>query len=102
MDIFHKDTGEGTSYTFDFTDELASGETISSVTSITQSEPAGALDDWQTSTDLTIGSSSVSGANVSVRVSGGVAGKIYKLECLVLTSLGNSPIVHGALAVTQG
>ena len=98
IDIFKKDSGEGRAYTFDFTSVLADGETLSSVTSITQKEAAsdGTL---AATTDLTIGTGSLSSPLVTAIVSGGTAGKLYVLECKAATSGGQSAIVAGGLMV---
>lgn len=93
MDIFRKLTGEAISYIFDFTNELASGETLTSVTGITQKESG------VTTSDLTIGTPALATPLVTALVSVGVAGKIYVMECKAVTSGGQTLIVEGGLAV---
>lgn len=79
-------------YNFDFTDDLATGETVSSATSVTSDTPTGA-------TALTIGTPTVSSPNVQVRISGGSAGYTYHLTCTVSTSDSNTLVGCGDLRV---
>lgn len=78
-------------YDFDFSaqTEIAAGQTIASVTSIT-STPFG----------LTLGSSVIAPAKkiVQVRISGGVVGIKYDLRCTVLTDQDN--ILEGPGEIT--
>lgn len=93
MDIYTKRSPETIQYTFDFTPELGTGETVSSVSGVSQYE------DGATTTDLTIGSPTLSSPNVQVLVGGGTVRKVYVLECTAVTSAGQTLIVQGAVAV---
>lgn len=90
-----KRTGESVNLTFDFTSRLASGETIStqvvtaSVYTGTDASPSG----------LISGSASASGAVVTQKITGGVAGVIYYLLCQITTSAGQTLDMEGFLAV---
>lgn len=99
MDIVTKDTGESKLYTFDFSPELGTGEVLISVVGVSQYEPAGAGQDLVTTTDFTLGGTNLLSPYVQLLVSGGVAGKIYQLECKANTSASQVLIVHGAVAV---
>lgn len=81
-----KQPSEDRLYEMDFAALLASGETISSVSSITQS----ARGNVQGSTSLSIGTGSASGSNVRFRISGGTDGEDYKITVVVTTSQGNT------------
>lgn len=69
-------------YTFDFSEEMESTETISSAS--TSVSPA---------TGLTVGTATCSGETVQVRVSGGTAGVDYLITVLATTS--TSEIIEG-------
>lgn len=80
-----KQTGETILYGFDFTDDLATGETISSVEggvivvtvySGTDATPSAILS----------GSPSISGNIVSQLITAGTSGVKYKLTCKVITT----------------
>lgn len=93
MDIYTKRDAETIQYTFNFTPELGTGETVSSVTSVSQYE------DGSSTSDLTIGSATLSSPNVQVLVAGGTVRKVYVLECKAVTSASQILIVQGAVAV---
>jgi hypothetical protein len=75
-------------YDFSQMDEIAGGDTISSVTSITAS-PSG----------LTIGSNEIVGGTVEVVLSGGASGTTYTVTCIIQTSSGAILTGIGQLAV---
>jgi hypothetical protein len=103
VNVISKTPGESVYYGWDFTRRLAeSGETISSVTSITCISASGT---GAATGDLTIGSGTVnsaatfendSGATVALskgvqaRISGGVDGGTYTIRCRVSTSASNT------------
>ena len=69
-----KQPTETRTLTFYFTEKLASGDTVASLTSLTAS--AG----------LTVGSGSLSSNRVTVQASGGTAGNDYTVQCRVTTT----------------
>lgn len=69
-------------YTFDFTSDLAIGETISSAVL------GSAIYSGNSGATVTLGSETVSGARVSVPISGGTEGAIFLIDCMAITSLG--------------
>jgi hypothetical protein len=83
-----KQPSESRLYAIDFVNLLATGETISSVTSVVGT-PSG----------LTIGSPTISGTQVLFRVSGGVEGVLYSIVALIRTSLSNTLEGDGILEV---
>jgi hypothetical protein len=101
--VISKTPGESIYYGWDFTKRLAeSGETISSVTSVTCTAASGT---GAVVGDLTIGSAAVNsggtfpndaGATVATskgvqaRISGGIDGATYTVRCRVATSAGNT------------
>lgn len=93
MDIVTKEAGETRHFTFDFSPELATGENVTSVTSVTHEEAGGYT------ADLTLGSSSLATPLVTVPIGGGTAGRVYVVSCLAVTSAGQTLLVEGAIAV---
>lgn len=88
-------TGETKSYDFNFTSQLALGETISTQTvtatvySGTDANPSGIIS----------GAASASGAIVSQKITAGEEGVIYRLVCTITTSAGQTLPLAGFLAV---
>lgn len=80
---------------FNFTSNLAVGETIStqvvtaSVFSGTDANPSAIIS----------GSASASGAEVSQKITGGVTGVVYTLLCTITTSAGQTLTIAAYLAV---
>lgn len=80
---------------FNFTSDLASGETISTavvtctVYSGTDASPSSMIS----------GSDTISGAVVTQLITGGVVGNVYELLCTITTSLGQTLTKPGYLAV---
>jgi len=72
-----KDPSAVLDYVFDWTEWLASGETIATHTITVD-------------TGLTKDSSTESGGKVTVWLSGGTAGENYKVACLITTSAGRT------------
>ena len=72
-----KDPSAVLDYVFDWTEWLATGETITDHT-ITAD------------TGITVDSSTESGGKVTVWLSGGTAGENYKVACLITTSAGRT------------
>lgn len=94
-DFSPKQPAEVKSVTFDFTSDLAVGETISTK-SVAASVYAG-VDASPSS--LVSGAASSSGAVVSQLITGGVAGVIYELACTITTSAGQTLQRLGLLPV---
>lgn len=87
-------SGEAKNYMFDFSADLAVGETISG-SSCSASIYSGATG----TAALTIGSASVSGGVVTQAFSGGTAGAIYSVLVSVTTSAGQTLNRSGFLAI---
>lgn len=86
QEIVTKTPAEAELVDFIFTDDLATGETISSpVVTV----PAG----------ITAGTPTISGTKVQVLVSSGTAGTIYRLKCQVSTSGGRTVQSYGDVYV---
>ena len=82
-------------YTFDFTSNLAVGETIS-----TQVVVATTYSGTDASPSSTVsGAATASGAVVTQEVTAGTEGVIYKLVCTITTSTGQTLEQAGYLAV---
>ncbi len=79
--VIHQPT-ESRLVSMEFAALLASGETLSAVSSVTA--------DKTTIPALTIGTPAVSGTKATFRISGGDAGTLYKVTALVTTSAGNT------------
>lgn len=77
-----KQPSESRLYSMDFSALLASGETLSTVTSVSTT--------LVTVPALTIGAGSVSGVLCQFRVSVGKTGNRYKVTAVVTTSAGNT------------
>lgn len=90
-----KPVGSTYNQSFDYTSQLAVGETIS-----TQVVTATV---WQgtdaTPSTIISGSASASGAIVTQSITGGTLGVIYKLLCTITTSTGQTLLLVGYLAV---
>ncbi len=87
--ILIKQPGEDLLYGMDFVNLLATGETISTVTSVLEI----------TTVDLTIGSGSINGSVVEFRVSGGLDGVGYRIEVIITTSDSNTRVGDGLITV---
>lgn len=94
----YKLTTENEQFTFDYSQVLASGETISSSNCVVEvkegTDPS--------PTDILPGgptSGVASGSKVAIRVYNGLDGVIYRLEMTITTSLGNVYTIVGDLPV---
>lgn len=83
-----KDPSDVVVYSFDFTNELATGETLSTRTVTVAS-------------GLTNDADAISGNKVNVTLSGGVAGTDYTVLCQATTSTGRTLNVTGIVQVRQ-
>lgn len=96
VELRPKHTGETRLYTFDFTGQLAPGESISSAAvsaatySGTDTNPSA----------LISGSPTVSGAVVRQNLTGGTLGVLYRVTCDATTSANRTLQLHGYLAIT--
>jgi hypothetical protein len=90
-----KRAGETIFLLFDYTSQLAVGETISSAV-VTASVYSG-IDASPSS--IISGSASISGPVVSQKITAGVLGVIYELLCAATTSTGEVIDLCGALAI---
>lgn len=90
-----KYAGETKTITFDFTSDLASGETISTKTCVatvysgTDASPSSLIN----------GAASNSGAIVSQSITAGTAGVIYLVTCTITTSASQTLIKETLIAV---
>lgn len=89
-----KGTSESRVYGIDFSRLLVTGETLSSIISVTAA-PTG------TTSDLAISGQTISGTQVQFRLSGGQTQKVYQLTALVNTSLGNELEGAGRLVIGE-
>lgn len=90
-----KYSGATITTTFDFTSQLASGETIS-----TQAVTAVVYSGTDASpSSLISGSATASGAIVSQKVTAGTVGVTYLLTCTITTSASQTLILTGLLVV---
>lgn len=89
--------GETKNLVFDFLSQIALGETISSA-SVTATVYSGTD---ATPSSLISGSASISGSQVTQKVTGGVLGVTYNLTCTAITSAGQTLSISGFLTVTR-
>lgn len=90
-EIFLKTPEEEVKKNFDFSgDDLATGEVLSSVNSVTVDPPG----------ELVATSPQITGNKVEVLITAGLDGKQYKVHCKVTTSLGQ--ILEGCGRVKVG
>ncbi len=85
---------ESVLYSMEMAGILATGETISSVTSVTADTPDGA-------TALTISGATSSGTVAQFRVAGGTDGYTYEITVTVLTTLSNTKVDCGLLELEE-
>lgn len=70
-------------YSMDFSNLMVTGETISSITSITSEDRDGG-----NTSDLVIGSESINGQTVEMWISGGTKFHVYRVEVNITTNTG--------------
>jgi hypothetical protein len=90
-----KQVSESLTYAFDFSANLAVGETLTAAGSFTSDRTDGVT------SDLSASGASVSGASVLVTLSGGTDGKTYRLYAPVTTSTGQTRVGYGELRVLK-
>ena len=93
----YKQPSESRLYHFVFSNLLASGEEISSVTSVTQVN-LGYVD---ASSDLTLGNITSSTDTAQIRLSDGTEDESYKLTAIILTDSSNILELDGILHVRE-
>ena len=82
---------------FDFISSLIAGETLTSasvVATVASGEDA-------TPSAIVSGAATITGLVVNQKIIDGVVGVIYLLSCACMTSLGNSIVLRGTLAVVD-
>lgn len=84
----YKQPSESRLFSFEFSANMSSGETISSITSVIAAP-----------TGVTLGTPTASGTKVQVRISGGTNNTQYTITGIVVTSLGNILEGEGYLVV---
>lgn len=95
VDLPGKYVGETRLYQFDFSSALAAGETIS--TQVVTASVYSGVDAAPSS--LISGVASASGAVVSQKITAGTLGVLYELLCTITTSLGQTLLLSGYLAI---
>lgn len=90
-----KRLGETESFAFDFTSNLAVGETI--LTAVVTSVVYSGVDPSPSS--MISGVASISGAIATQKITGGVLGVMYTVMCTITTSLGQTLQLPGFLAI---
>jgi len=85
--ILEKQPSETKSFSMNFGGKMSTGETISSITSITNEYRGGGTG------NLTISGESISSQTVTFNIAGGTHGRVYRIEILIVTS--NSQILEG-------
>jgi hypothetical protein len=91
--VLVKQPGETLPYAIDFTNLIPTGDSLSSVTSVTAT-PSG-------SGDLTLGAATISGTQVQFTIEGGIEGTMYRVEAIVVTAVGSILEGDGRLFVTD-
>ena len=91
-----KAVAETQTLVFDFASILAPGESISSAS--TSAAVYSGVDGSPAA--IISGGSSISGTKISQKVTGGVAGVVYKLTCLAATTGGNTVELSGFLGIS--
>lgn len=97
--ILDKAPADDRNYTIDFVNVLASGDSMASVSSLTQTVNANRS--GGTPASLTLGSPTIVGTTVAFEVSGGTANVDYLLTATVLTTLGATLVGPGILRVAS-
>lgn len=78
-EILEKQPSESRLYDIDFDPLLATGDSITSVTSVATLQAG-----------LTIGAASIASPKIQVRISSGTDGTLYKITAIVVTSNGDT------------
>ena len=77
-----KQASEVRTYSMDFSNLMASAETIASITSVTSELRGGGT------SDLTLASETISGQTITVIISNGTKAHTYRVEIIIVTSSG--------------
>lgn len=94
--ILDKQPGESYNLSFEFSDRLQSGDSISSIYYVSGVKIGG-----ENATDLHLGTPFVSGTQVVFACASGTAFNRYRVETKILTSLGDVLEGDGFLHITQ-
>ena len=95
LEQLSKLVGESILYDMDFTKRLKSGETISSVTSVTSVNQ----NRVESSSNITISGQVLASPIVQFRIADGTAGECYKIVVEIVTSDSNTRIGEGLFLV---
>ncbi len=94
-----KQPAEDRLYDMDFSPRLATGEDLTGSPTVSERTVDQNTGDRTASTDLTIGSATVSGQVAQVRISVGLPDVLYELTFVATTDLGNTVEAEGLLMV---
>jgi hypothetical protein len=98
-DTLNKQPAESRLYDMDFSPRIATTEILSGVPTVSEKTVNQDTGAKTVSTDLTIGTASISGQIAQVRISGGLDGVLYEITFVSGTSLGNTVEAEGLLLV---
>lgn len=83
---------------FDFTDVVRDGETLSSATMAVDLQSGTTDPDMAT---MLLGGLTISGLTVAQQIRNGVAGNVYRIDCLATTSEGNKYMLNATQAIVE-
>ena len=95
-EILCKQPDEKRMYSMDFSNLMTTAETIASIDATTQTYRS-----RETTTDLTITSTAISGQTVTMWIAGGVHRQTYIVEVTITTSAGQILVGDGLLRITE-
>lgn len=90
-----KQASEIRTYSMDFSNLMASDETIATISSVSSELRGGGT------SDLTLSSETISGQTVEVTISGGTKAKTYRIEIIITTSGGQTLEGDGLLRIAN-
>lgn len=93
-----KDPEEIYTLGFDFTDVLLEGETLSTATLAVDLQ-SGTTDPAMNT--MLMGGANITGAVVAQQLRYGVAGNVYRIDCLTTTSEGNKYMLNATLSIVE-
>lgn len=98
-DTIQKQPAESWLYDFNFAPRLAVGETITSISSVTQQLVDQTTGVRSATSELTISGQAATGQVAQARIAAGLTGKLYVITMVVGTSLSNTAEMEGYLLV---